>query len=326
MFSRSLQTPTERAAEMLRLLPPGFYHDFDLEADDGIICCNVFIPSQIRMDHNGRRYGFFGFDGYTFGQYGLPIINRVNDTAEKYGLLAIYPKARSRLFGKVHNIWSAKHALAPYHPWLNHPDDILAVKRLKSIAALGLNVDCNVAIGFSAGAQFSHLLATEGLVDAVVSVSGTWVPGQPLPKPGVRIIAFIGGSDPLLPADRRGVYGRVQERVLSFLLMRFSARWYSNPLLQLVSYRVANKLSSIDVVVQKETHYTRTEWGKGLAVVYFLPESGHVWNGRHVRVGFDSQYSHLRGKVLPANQFNTNEFFAHDLGWDKLVLEAPSAA
>jgi poly(3-hydroxybutyrate) depolymerase len=277
--------------------------------------CSVFIPSANKTDKTGHRHGVVAFDGYTPGQNGLPKINRLNETAEKYGLLVLYPEAQRRVFGQAANVWNAPYAMARTRRFAME-DDRWFVKELQQLVQEQLQIDCWTGIGFSAGAQFCDLLAAEGIVNEVVSVCGTWVPDQPLPKPGVKLIAFIGGADLLLPHDKPGIHGTVQEHIMALLLMRRRARQQSNPMSEIDAYLAANKLGSDVQQLRLEPLYRRRLFGGGLVIEYFLPNGGHAWHGR---LPVESKYSPLHGKVYTKEQFDTNEIFAHELGWDKLV-------
>ena len=307
----------------LHRLPPGFHEGLQLEINGVVRSYSVLQPSRFKIDKCGHRHGIVAFDGYTTGQNGLPIINRVNETAQKYGLLVIYPSAQPRMFGKAHNIWNASHAMAPFRRWLQ--DDCIFVKELQEIARQQLGTAYWTAIGFSAGAQFSHLLAAEGLVDEVVSVRGTWVPGQPQPKPGIKLVSFVGGADPLLPYDKPGIHGTRQERIMAFLLMRREARTLSNPMYDVWAYQGANEPNAPPTKIEKKDVYHRNEYGNGLIVQYFLPTAGHGWDGRNLGTEFESKYSMLHGAVLPREKFDTNEVFAHELGWDRFTSEQLTA-
>lgn len=263
---------------------------------------------QVPRDLNTRLEPVIAFDGVTLlnPEGSMGGINGLDEASEKYRFAAIYPVPKTR-FGIVAG-WNAPGGYLRYRPAYNDVEYIRAI-----FSQLG--VDKAYAIGFSAGAQFAHILAGQlpGVIAGVGAICGTWLGTEPSPHPGTALLVVHGDKDPVQP------YGGGASSLSVKVLARFGNRnaLSSRPNLQAPAYAMANGYA-FDPIVKETSVYIERIYGPGsVAVVEYIirsPYGGHTYHGRRTGPGTESPLSRWYGRPLPAAVFSVNDVFAKVMG------------
>jgi poly(3-hydroxybutyrate) depolymerase len=266
---------------------------------------------HVPLAANQRLLPVFAFDGVTlFNREGsMGAINGLDDASDRYRFVAIYPIPKIRYLGILAG-WNAEGGFLSYR---HGYDDVEYINQI----CRDLQIQRFYAVGFSAGAQFAHVLAGRllGMVAGVVSVSGTWLGTEPPPPPGTAALIFHGEDDPVLPY--RGGTGSLKTRVLVWLGNR-NVRW-SRPDLQAVAYAAANHYQDDPAVFESPFYVKRRfQHSPGVPVEEYMirrPFGGHTYHGRKTGTGTESLLSRRHGRPLPPEKFSVNDVMAASLGF-----------
>jgi poly(3-hydroxybutyrate) depolymerase len=269
----------------------------------------VHVPPAV----DRRSLPVLAFDGVTlFNREGnMGAVNGLDDASDRYGSVAIYPVPKTRYLGILAG-WNAEGGFLAYR---NSYDDIEYIHKICNL----LRIQMFYAVGFSAGAQFAHVLAGRlpGMVAGVVSVSGTWLGTEPTPPPGTAALIIHGEDDRVLPY--RGGTSSLKTRVLIWLGNRNVRS--SRPDLQAVAYAAANHYQGDPAVLEGAFYVKRSFQGpSGVPVEEYRmrwPFGGHTYHGRKTGKGTESLLSRRNGRPLPADVFSVNDVMAAFLGFGR---------
>jgi len=261
----------------------------------------VHVPKDV--DHN--LLPVLAFDGITIcNQLGsMGGINGLDDAAERHRFIVVYPVPKTRLFGILAGWNSPGTCLACRAGY----DDVAFVRAILDM----LDVEGAYAIGFSAGAQFSHILAgtLPGRIAGVVSVSGTWLGLEPQPAKGTAALIIHGENDPVQPYHGGNPPPRV--RILAALGNRNIL--LSRPDRQVEAYAAANDYREPPIVETTDV-YVKRSFGSDpvVPVVEYVirsPHGGHTYHGRKTGKGTESFLSSKHGRPLAPDVFSVNDLF-----------------
>ena len=289
-----------------RDLAPGD-HRLDVEVGKDRRPFRVHVPLAV----DRRLLPVFAFDGVTlFNREGnMGAVNGLDDASDRYKFVAIYPMPMTRYLGILAG-WNAEGGFLTYRRSYDDVDYINQICR-------DLRVREFYAVGFSAGAQFAHLLAGRlpGIVAGVVSVCGTWLGTEPPPPRGTAALIIHGEDDPVLPY--RGGVGSLRTRILLWLGNR-NVR-LSRPDLQVVAYAAANHYAGEPDVFEEPFYAKRSfHHAPGVPVEEYTirrPFGGHTYHGRKTGRGTESVISKRNGRPLPPDKFSVNDLMAAFLGF-----------
>lgn len=260
----------------------------------------VHVPKELDQ----HLLPVIAFDGVTlFNQAGsMGYINGLDDASERHRFIAIYPIPRTRYFGILAG-WNTRGGYLSYRPELDDVDYIWGIIRRLQIKRM-------YVVGFSAGAQFAHILAGRlpGFIAGVVSVSGTWLGTEASPPAGTAALIFHGENDPVFPYKGGGTSWRTE--ILRFLGNRNVSR--SRPYLQIRAYAAANGYPGVCFVEEPRQEYVKRTFGPGegaSVVEYFVlrPHGGHTYHGRKIGEGTESVLSEDHGRPLPPEVLSIND-------------------
>ena len=199
-----------------------------------------------------------------------------------------------------------------YLSYCSEYDDIDFVREILGM----LEAERACAIGFSAGAQFSHILAGRlpGRITGVGSICGTWLGTEPPPPPGTALMVIHGEEDPVEPYN--GGSRPLKVKVLAGLGNRNVL--LSRPDLQEKAYAAANGYKS-EAEIEETSVYVKRTFGPGsVPVVEYIirhPYGGHTYHGRRTGQGTESVLSSKHGRPLPPEVFSANDTFAATMGF-----------
>jgi poly(3-hydroxybutyrate) depolymerase len=333
---------------MIRPAPRGPSGDFRKFAP-GDHCLSLSVgndrrPFRLHVPENldPRFDPVIAFDGVTLQnpEGSMARINGLDDASKKYKFAAIYPIPKTRYFGIVAS-WNAQGAYLSYRP---DYDDVDYVREIFAM----LQVERAYAIGFSAGAQFAHILAGRlpGIIAGVGSICGTWLGTEPPPPPGTALLVIHGEEDPVEPYQGGNPPLKIK------LLAKLGNRnvLLSKPCRQAEVYAEANGyglepeiedtevkgISAFSFIRQPRDRtlearisrvespfpfasWTKRAFGPGLVpVVEYLikpPWGGHTYHGRRTGEGTESRLSPGHGRPLPPEVFSANDVFAATMGF-----------
>jgi len=246
-------------------------------------------------------------------------VNGINDAAQKYGFVAVHLLPLRRLGGLVSG-WNTQGGLLAYHP---EYDDVNYAKEVIDRIWDDYHDSLKVFVGFSAGAQFGHILlgkaSLNSIFSGIVPVSGTLIGTEGLTPIGVSFIGFHGADDDKLPYKGGLPTSTVARLVARFLLVNGAAK--SNPALQELQYSWVNgygtfpvKETQTPVGVRKQYHGD----GHSVKVVAYravAPWGGHTYHGRG---NVESLLSPGNGRPAPASLYSINDLWAQELGLEPL--------
>jgi poly(3-hydroxybutyrate) depolymerase len=215
----------------------------------------VHVPRRKKA----QGHPVFAFDGVTiWNQQGnMGRINGLSDASEKYGFTAIYPVPMTRYCGIIAG-WNTPGG---YLNFRSGYDDVAFVCAIFAM----LKLERAYALGFSAGAQFAHVLAGRlaGSFLGVGSIAGTWLGTEPLPPAGTALMVVHGEEDPVQPyrGVRRGL------RVRALVLLGNRNVLLSRPDLQARVYAAANGYRAEPTVEKTDLYTDLWEWrGAGCGI------------------------------------------------------------
>lgn len=159
-------------------------------------------PFRVHVPRNldPRLDAVIAFDGVTLWnpEGSMGGINGLDDASEKYRFAAIYPIPKTRYLGIV-ACWNTPGAYLSHRPEYDDADYVRAIFAL-------LQVERACSIGFSAGAQFAHILAgsLDGRIAGVGPICGAWLGTEPLLPRGTALVVIHGEEDPVQPYQGGG--------------------------------------------------------------------------------------------------------------------------
>jgi poly(3-hydroxybutyrate) depolymerase len=256
---------------------------------------SICIPSRLKITPDtGQRVAFLALDG-AIKRHESPD-RMVSDfgfqrIADEYGVIVVNPQAlsprRHMQWAGVRS-WNTPGALARYD---RSYDDVTFIQTLVEDLTEKLGVGAWYGAGFSAGAQFLHVLTARcpGMLKGVVSVGGTILGTESSPSPGTHLIVFHGDRDPRLP-HRGGWSKGLKRRLTTLYAIGPKIRW-SKPWRQVVEYARANGLDPGVVVRETIKDFilrTKIDAEDLMIVEYLLSaEFGyHDWHADHINALF----------------------------------------
>lgn len=296
---------TDSSSAALRDLSPG-EHRLNVTVGGQRREFRVRVPAR-----RTARRPVVAFDGVTlFNQEGsMGGINGLDAAAEKHGFVAVYPIPQTRYRNIVAG-WNTPGGYLAHRPGY---DDVEYVRAVLA----SLEIERVYAAGFSAGAQFAHLLAGRlgETIAGVISVSGTWLGTEPPPRPGTAALIIHGATDPVLPYGGGSAFWKI--RLLAALGNRNVL--LSQPSAQARAYATANGYSGAPTIEERSLGGERI-WVKqtynppgGVPVIEYLIQSthgGHTYHGRNTGEGTESLLSRRHGRPLPPEVFSPNDLIA----------------
>jgi|SRR5271166_491667 len=290
-----------------RHLAPGDHCLHATVANDRRSFC-VHVPEHLDVSLNP----VVALDGITlWNQKGnMGGINGLDAASDKYKFATIYPVPKTRYFG----ILAGWNTLGAYLAYRSEYDDIDFLREVFAMLCVGRAY----AIGFSAGAQFAHILAGRlaGTIAGVASVCGTWLGTEPSPPSGTALLVIHGEEDPVQPY--RGESHAFRVRLLASLGNRNVM--LSRPDLQAQTYAAANGYS-LEPEVEQTPIFVKRTFGHGpVPVVEYMvrhPYGRHAYHGRQTGKGTESVLSRIQGRPAPPGMFSVNEVFATTMGFAK---------
>lgn len=142
----------------------------------------------------------FVFHGMSANAKLVQKFSEMDDTADKFGFITIYPEGTGFSVFKAFKAGGSTMANAQ-----DKPDDVAFVNAILNDIERGLCVDCDrvYATGLSNGAMMCHRLAVElsHRITAIAPISGTLGTDLCPPKCPIPIMQFQGTCDEVLPID-----------------------------------------------------------------------------------------------------------------------------
>ncbi len=225
-------------------------------------------------------------------------LSRMNDVADRFGFLVVYPQAAGPTRALLFNAGPGCGYAAQ-----QHIDDVGFIRQLLDDLPKHYLVDPQrvYATGMSNGAAMTYRLACElsDRIAAIGPVACAMVVDGPQPRRPVPVMHFHGQKDPFAPfAGGKGRFGGIQFRSVADTI-----RWWVK----------ANHCREEPAEVTKGTDYVRTRYQpasgvRGAPVIlYALPEGGHTWPG-----GVDLAPIINKGKLVASVDASTLlwQFFA----------------
>jgi len=270
---------------------------------------------HVPEDPDLRLDPVIAFDGVTLWnpEGNMGGINGLDEASDKYKFVAVYPIPKTRYFGSIAG-WNTPGGCLTYRAGY---DDLDYVQEIFTL----LSIERAYAIGFSAGAQFAHILAGKlpGRITGVGSICGSWLGTEPQPAPGTALLVVHGEEDPVQPYHG-GPARMMRVRLLAALGNRNLL--LSRPDLQAQAYAAANAYGPVPQIEETEVYVKRT-FGPGTApaVEYLIrhPYGGHTYHGRRTGKGTESDLSRQHGRPLPPEKFSCNDKFAATMGFTRCL-------
>jgi polyhydroxybutyrate depolymerase len=199
--------------------------------------------------------------------------SRMNEVADRYGFLVVYPDGTG-LNGML--TWNA--GIGSGYASRHHVDDVGFVRTLiEDDLPRHYAIDPRrvYATGMSEGAMLCYRLACElpDLLAAIGPVAGDMGVDGPLPRRPVPVIHFHGMKDPNCPFE--GGKGKNAVQPVPHRSVEETVAWWVR----------ANGCRKEPAEVSRGKDYVRTRYeparagGGAPVVLYALPEGGHNWPG-----------------------------------------------
>lgn len=296
-------------------------HEFFIEHGGSDRRYLVYLP--VSYDRTIATPVIFNFHGGGGNADGVNAMSLMNETADKYGFIVVYPEGTgARILGKTVAAWNTGT-----DERIAHVDDVGFISTVIEKVKTDFNADPAriYATGMSNGAQMAYRLACElsDTIAAIAPVGAQGVFAACAPKRPVPIIHFHGTEDPCAPYNGGTCGGCIQKyfkNVLGFEMQQTQFQCEAVPE-HIKKWAERNKVANMTPSVFYERGSAQcVAYGKGEpgeVALCTIAGAGHTWPGGAYGTPCDDGMDRMKCKEWIAVVGGiTHDASANELMWE----------